>query len=110
MASCDELPASSSGDAAGTRGSGGPPAPAALLTAPHLRSSEDLQALEAGGAAGQEHSALLGDVEEGRRSWRRRLRWGSAPGRAPALPACWCGEAVCVAHQASCCPVFSLPS
>lgn len=86
VASCDELPASSNGEAGGCGGSGSPPAPAALLTDPHLRSSEDLRALEGGGAAGLERSALLGDVEQGRRSWRRRLRW-------PSLPA---GLAACV--------------
>lgn len=75
VASCEELPAGGSSDAVASGGDGSsrPPAPAALLTPPHLRSSEDLRALEGGGPAGDERGALLGDEEEGR-SWRRRLR------------------------------------
>ncbi|KAL4448129.1 hypothetical protein ABPG75_005348 [Micractinium tetrahymenae] len=76
VASCSDLPDTSGAAADDGPGSAGstPPAPAALLTPPHLRSSEDLRSLEGGGAAGCERSALLGDVEEERRSWRRRLR------------------------------------
>ncbi|KAL4449383.1 hypothetical protein ABPG77_007027 [Micractinium sp. CCAP 211/92] len=97
VASCDELPASSNGEAGGCGGSGSPPVPAALLTDPHLRSSEDWRALEGGGAAGLERSALLGDVEQGRRSWRRRLR--DAAIFAGALLAEQAGQAWCTLRQ-----------